>query len=118
MTLTLPPLLAALVSAHNAHDAAALLACFTDDAIVRDEGRTHIGHPAIRAWFEDVVRQYQPTLSVIALDSLDGEPVITGHVSGTFDGSPLQLSYYTGIEDGKIVALKIAPACPVPHGNT
>jgi ketosteroid isomerase-like protein len=35
----LPKAIAAYIAASNAHDADACAACFTDDAIVRDEGR-------------------------------------------------------------------------------
>lgn len=109
MTPILPPLLAAMVAAHNAHDSTAFAACFSDDAIVRDEGKVHFGIAAIRTWFEDVSRKYQAVFHVTALALEDGEPVLTGNVSGTFDGSPIQLRYYTALDAGKIIALKIGP---------
>lgn len=107
MTLMLPPLLAALVAAHNAHDGAAFLACFADDAVVRDDGHTHFGKAAIRAWFDEVSRTYAPNLDVNDLTLVDGEPVLTGTVSGNFPGSPAPVRYLLGLEDEKIVALKI-----------
>jgi uncharacterized protein (TIGR02246 family) len=107
MTLSIPPILAEMIAAHNAHDADAFLDCFADDAIVRDEGKMHVGRPAIRAWFEEVCRKYRPRFEVTDLSFVDGEPVLTGSVSGEFDGSPIQLRYLSGLEDGKIVALKI-----------
>lgn len=109
MTLTLPPLLAAMVEAHNAHDVEAFAECFADDAVVRDDGRMHLGKAAIRTWFEDVSRNYQAVFDVTGLSTIDGEPVLSGRISGNFDGSPIDLRYFTGLEDGKIVALKIAP---------
>lgn len=108
MTLSLPPLLAAMVAAHNAHDPDAFVACFADDAIVRDEGRRYLGRAEIRHWFEDVARRYGPTFDVTEVFTVDGEPVLAGRVSGNFTGSPIELRYFTGLEDGKIVALKIA----------
>ena len=108
-TFTLPPLLTAMVAAHNAHDSAAFIACFADDAVVRDEGKIHLGKAAIQSWFEDVARRYQAVFDVTDLALHDGEPVLTGNVSGTFEGSPIQLRYYTALDEGKIVALKIAP---------
>lgn len=109
MNRALPPLLAAMIAALNAHDADAFLACMADEGVVRDEGRTHIGLVAIRAWFETTTRKYTPQIEVTSLSTNDGEPVITGSVSGNFEGSPLTLRYFVGVEDGKIVALKIAP---------
>ena len=107
--LTLPPLLASMIAALNAHDSAAFIGCFADDAVVRDEGGIHLGKAAIQSWFEAVTQKYQPVLEVTDLGSHDGEPVLTGNVSGTFEGSPIQLRYYTALDEGKIVALKIAP---------
>lgn len=98
-----------MVAAHNAHDSAAFTACFTEDAVVRDEGRTHLGRPAVQMWFEAVTQKYHPVFEVTSVAVVDGEPVLTGKVSGDFEGSPIELRYYTGLEDGKIVALKIAP---------
>jgi ketosteroid isomerase-like protein len=108
-TLTLPPILTTMVAALNAQDGAAFIACFADDAVVRDEGKVLYGKAAIQSWFVDVNRKYQATFHVTDLTFVDGEPVLTGNVSGTFDGSPIQLRYYTALDDGKIIALKIAP---------
>ena len=96
-----------MVAAHNAHNASAFAACFTDDAVVRDEGRTHIGPAEIRAWFEKVSSQYRMHLRVTDLTARDGEPILHGSVSGDFDGSPADMRYLLALEDGKIVALKI-----------
>jgi hypothetical protein len=98
-----------MVSAHNAHDPDAFTACFADDAVVRDDGRTYFGKPAIRTWFSDVSRNYEAVFNVTGLSTIDGEPVLSGTISGNFEGSPIDLRYFTGLEDGKIVALKIAP---------
>ena len=110
MDLLLPPVLADMIAAHNAHDAAAFTACFAEDAVLRDEGQMHFGRPAVRTWFDEVTRKYCPVLDVTAVTTIDGEPVLSATVSGNFDGSPIALHYYTGLEDGKIVALKIGPA--------
>jgi uncharacterized protein (TIGR02246 family) len=109
MTSTIPPLLSAWLAAHNAHDAAAFAACFTDDATVRDEGRAHHGRPAIRAWFEEVSRRYRAVLAVTDVTEIAGEFVLTGSISGLFEGSPVRLRYVLATEDDKIVALRIVP---------
>ena len=36
--------------AADAKNAEAVAQCFTDDAVVRDEGKTYVGREAIRAW--------------------------------------------------------------------
>jgi len=108
MTFTLPHSLADLVAAHNAHDLPAFVDCFTDDAVVRDEGHTYFGRPAIGEWFENVTGKYKMSFAVTDLSYQDGEPVLHGTVSGDFPGSPIAMRYYLGLEDGKIVALRIA----------
>lgn len=108
MTLTLPPPLAVMLAAHNAHDSEAFTACFAEDAVVRDDGRMYFGRDAIRAWFEEISRTYRPVFNVTDLTIVDGEPVLTGKVWGNFEGAPLDFRYLTALEDGKLVALKIA----------
>lgn len=107
MTLRLSPLLEAFVAATNNHDSAALAACFVADAIVHDEGTTHRGHAAIRAWFEDVVRKYRFTIIVTDVETTYDETVLTTQVTGNFPGSPIELRYCLNIGDEKIRGLSI-----------
>ena len=107
MSSSLPPLVASYVQFMNAGDSETFAALFTPHATVRDEGHEHCGTAAIKAWLEDVHKKYQPTLEVTGLTDRGGETVVTGLVSGTFDGSPLELHHYLTITDGKIVALTI-----------
>ncbi|OAM89238.1 nuclear transport factor 2 family protein [Termitidicoccus mucosus] len=109
MSISLTPLLAAFVAAHNRHDSAALAACFTDDALVRDEGHEYRGRPAIAAWYADVSRNYRAVLAVDEVSPLDDGAVLAGEVSGDFEGSPVRLRFRFTIEGGKIAALAIAP---------
>ena len=39
MSVRLPAVIVAYIAGSNAHDADGCAACFTDDAVVRDEGR-------------------------------------------------------------------------------
>jgi hypothetical protein len=107
MSIKLSPLLASYVESMNANDSAAFIANFVPDAIVHDEGGEYRGTAAIKAWIEEAHRKYQPTLEVSKATDNGSEAVITGLVSGNFDGSPLELHHHLGISDGKIVALSI-----------
>ena len=49
MTAKLPRVLAEYFAATNAHDVGAMIAAFTEDAMVRDKSRNHVGVAAIRA---------------------------------------------------------------------
>jgi ketosteroid isomerase-like protein len=107
MTHRLSPLLETFVAATNNHDGAALTACFVEDGVVHDEGATHRGHAAIRAWFEDVVRKYRFTIVVTDAETSYDETVLTTRVTGDFPGSPIELSYCLNIGDDKIRGLSI-----------
>lgn len=107
MKPNLPPLLAAFVAAKNAHDGTAFIACFTADAVVRDEQQTHTGPRAIQAWFEETSRKYRTQLSVTGVEEHDGKTVLTANVSGDFPGSPFPFQYHLTLKDGKIADLEI-----------
>jgi hypothetical protein len=107
MSTTLTPLLASYVESMNANDSAAFTTNFAADAIVHDEGHEHRGTAAIKAWIEEAHRKYQPTLEVTGVAESGGETILTGLVSGTFDGSPLELHHHLTIAGNKIVALAI-----------
>ena len=107
MQIKLTPLLASYVASMNANDSVAFIANFADEAVVRDEGHDYRGASAIRAWIEEAHRKYRPMLEVTGVQESGGECVLTGLVSGTFDGSPVELHHQMTIVDGKIAALKI-----------
>jgi hypothetical protein len=109
MSMELPKPIAAYFAGSNAHDAGACVTCFTDDAVVRDEGREWRGAAAVGAWKEEVTRKYQPTVEVIAVAQTDGKTVVTGRVSGNFPGSPVDLRYAFTLAGEKISRLEIHP---------
>lgn len=107
MTLRISPLLETFVTATNNHDGAALAACFVDDGVVHDEGTTHRGHAAIRAWFETVVRKYRFTIVASNVETSYDETVLTTRVTGEFPGSPIELRYCFNIGEERIRGLSI-----------
>ena len=106
MDTELPAPIAAFVNAQNAHDTAALLSCFTDDAVVHDEERDHRGKQAIRAWSDDVIRRYQLSSEVLGVERRDEGLLVRALVSGTFDGSPAELSWLFAIRGDKIAEMR------------
>jgi hypothetical protein len=107
--LSLLPLPAAYVLHMNAREYEAFADLFAPDAVVHDEGHEHHGPAAIRAWMEEAHRKYQPLFEPNSYKEEDGASVcvITGMVSGNFDGSPLELSHRLTMADGKITGLRI-----------
>ena len=57
----LPATVTAYLTAHRTHDVEAVVATFTSDATVTDEGRTHRGHDEIRAWLGRTSSEYTYT---------------------------------------------------------
>jgi hypothetical protein len=109
MSLTLPDPLPRYVAAQNAHDADALIACFAEDARVRDEGEDIVGLAAIRRWKEETSRKYRVTVEPKKIETADGATIMTATVSGAFPGSPIDLRYRFTLKNGLIAALEIVP---------
>lgn len=105
----LPAPVTAFVQAMNTHDSEALIACFTPDAVVHDEGEEHHGAEAIQGWADAANAKYQTTLQPIALTERGGETVLTAQVSGNFPGSPIPLHFDLTFLGDKISALAIRP---------
>ena len=107
MITPLPQPIAAYMQAINARDTAALLACFTADAVVTDEGQEYHGAAQIREWREQTEAQYHYTVAFTDVREAGNETVVTAQVAGTFAGSPIQLPYHFTLTGDKITALHI-----------
>lgn len=106
--LDLPEPIAAYFEA-DTRDARAVADCFTREGVVLDEGRTHAGREAIAAWKADASTRYTYTTQPRKLEQDGHRHIVTGHVSGDFPGSPVDLRYVFTLERGKIATLEIAP---------
>jgi hypothetical protein len=108
MTLHLPKPIAAYFTADQG-DSEQVSQCFTEDAVVKDEGQTYNGRAAIRQWKADVSAKYQYTSEPVACEQRDGRTVVTSRLTGNFPGSPLNLRFFFEIEGDKIASLEIIP---------
>jgi|SRR5262245_24840060 hypothetical protein len=108
MTLDLPGPIAAYFAADK-DDGEAVARCFTEAAIVKDEGRTYRGRAAIRQWKEEVSTRYQYTSEPFACEERDGTVVVTSRLTGNFPGSPVNLRFGFVLEGDKIASLEIVP---------
>jgi hypothetical protein len=107
MPLSLPDPIAAYFHTQNAHDVDGMLAAFTRQAHVHDEGQDFTGPAAIRAWIEDTTRKYRPSVTPLAIEQVDGLSVVKVRVAGTFPGSPIELRYRFRLEGRLIAGLDI-----------
>lgn len=105
--MDLPIILKNLLKAQENFDSASYSECFSDDAQVFDEGKTHKGKEEIKDWNEKTNDEYKTKLEAIDIFNEDKMTVLTTKISGTFDGSPIVLKYNFEIENDKISSLKI-----------
>src|SRR4051794_4264474 len=108
MTPALPDVLNRYFAAQNAHDVDAMVACFAPDAAVHDEGHDIVGTDAIRAWKQATSAKYRITAEPLESQVEGDQTVVFVKVSGTFDGSPANLTYrFRFADDGLIGALEV-----------
>lgn len=109
MTIELPEAIARYFATDKKGNAQAISQCFTQNAVVVDEGNTYEGREAIRQWMANASTQFTYTVEPFAL-AQDGERiVVTSHLVGNFPGSPVDLRYFFVLEGDEIAALEIVP---------
>src|ERR1700687_3406423 len=108
MTLDLPEPIAAYFTADKG-DSAAVSQCFTENAVVKDEGHAYNGRAATRKGRGDPSTRYQNTSEPFACERKDGMTVVTSRLTGNFPGSPVNLRFFFELEGDNIASLKIIP---------
>jgi hypothetical protein len=87
-----------------------IVALFTDDATVIDEGETRHGTMEIRAWQAGPASQYTYTTDVLGTDALSADRfVVTGRLTGNFPGGTAALKWHFTVAGDRISQLVIAP---------
>lgn len=104
--MNLPPVIKELVKAQNNFDGTAYADCFTETAVVFDEGKTHHGKKEIKKWIEKANREYHVRMK--PLEYSEADQTLKTEISGTFPGSPIVLTYQYEFKDALIHSLKIA----------
>lgn len=103
--MNLPEVITSLVEAQNNFNSSAYANCFSETAIVFDEGKTHNGKAAVKKWIEKANKEYQIVMK--PLEYYDANQTLRAEISGTFPGSPLVLTYQFELVNGEIQSLKI-----------
>jgi len=83
--------------------------CFTEDAVVEDEGQTYNGRAAIKEWKAHASEKYQYTTELLAMDQEARKVVVTSRLTGNFAGSPVNLRFFFELDGEKIKSLEIIP---------
>jgi hypothetical protein len=105
--MNLPKVLADLVTAQNQFDSAAYTNCFSETAVVFDEGKKHTGKKAIEEWIDESNKNYQSVMTPLSLTQDGKISVLSAECSGTFPGSPIVLNFNFEIVDGLIESLRV-----------
>ena len=107
-SLKLPKTIAAYFEADKL-DGETISQCFTENAVVKDEGHTHKGRAAIKQWRTDTSAKYEYTSEPFACEQKGGRTVVTSRLTGNFPGSPVDLRYFFELEGDKVTSLEIIP---------
>lgn len=107
MNAELPGAITAFFEASNGAADEAWDHCFEEQAVVRDESRTHQGREAIRAWLQEAQRKYAFRAEPLSVEAQDSGLKVRAAVSGSFPGSPIQLDYFFVLHNGRIASLEI-----------
>jgi hypothetical protein len=109
MSFELPTPIAAYFRADEGSDREAFARCFTQDAVVIDEGNAYRGVEAVKRWKSETSAKFAYKSEPLAMEEKGGRTVVTCRLTGTFPGSPLDLRFLFGLEKNKIAFLEIIP---------
>jgi ketosteroid isomerase-like protein len=107
MSVDLPTPIAIYIDTENRGDTEALARCFTEHAVVQDEGQTIEGLAAIKQWKAETKKKYQHTIEPLASAQKDGKFIVTNRLTGNFPGSPIELEFVFTLDGDKIASLEI-----------
>jgi hypothetical protein len=108
VSLNLPEPIATYFAADK-RDGNAVARCFTESAVVRDEGHTYTGLAAIKRWKAETSRKYAYTSKPISFEESGGKTVVTSQLTGNFPGSPVDLRFFFKLDGDRIASLEITP---------
>ncbi len=94
--------------AHETSDPQAVARCFSEDAVVIDEGHEQRGQAAIAAWNATVVRKFSFTTEPLTAETVAARTTVSAKVSGNFPGSPVTLRFHFTVAGDLISLLEIA----------
>lgn len=103
--MNLPDIISKLVKAQSEFDSQAYADCFTENAVVFDEGKTHNGKKEIENWIDKANNEFKTVMK--PLEYNENENILSAEISGTFPGSPVFLKYHFELTDGYIQSLRI-----------
>src|SRR5580765_6361376 len=108
MPVDLPEPIEAYFTADR-RDSEAVARCFTNGAVVKDEGHTHVGLAAIKQWKAEASAKYTYTCEPFGFEQNGDLYIVACHLEGNFPGGKVDLRFFFRLERGKIANLEIVP---------
>jgi ketosteroid isomerase-like protein len=110
MPSPIPDVITRYFEADARRDIDGVVALFTDDAVVIDEGQTWQGVSEIRAWQQGPASLYEYSTELFATDLAgENEYLVTGRIDGNFPGGTADLKWRFTLAGDRISRLHIAP---------
>ena len=107
MNVTMAKALATYFSAEDTANTDVLEICFAPDAVVRDEGQVMRGLEAIKAWKAGAQAKYRYRVEPLSASISGTTTTVLARLTGSFPGSPIELTYTFGLVGDKIATLEI-----------
>ncbi len=107
MSVHLPHPIDVFVRQENSGDGERVAESFAADAVVSDEGETHVGLSAIAEWRAATKRKYNHSIAPLEIADRDGKTVLKAMLFGNFPGSPVVLDFAFVLRNRKIASLEI-----------
>ena len=75
--MELPQAVARFIETQQIYDSKAFTECFTETAIVHDEGKTHTGKEEIQQWIEHAMEVYKSQLKPLQYEESAPKGIVT-----------------------------------------
>jgi uncharacterized protein (TIGR02246 family) len=109
VSIEVPDVINNYFEADARRDTDAIVAMFTDDGVVIDEGKTWRGRTEIRVWREGTAARYQYTTEVIDTESTAEDAyLVSGRLEGNFPGGTADVNWRFTLDGDRIGELHIA----------
>jgi len=107
LSVTLPAPVVNFLAADKAKDSDVIARCFTDDALVHDEGKDYRGVNAIKAWSQGAFTKYEYVIEPLDATVTSETVKLHARLSGNFPNSPVELDFIFTLANDKIAQLEI-----------